>query len=319
MKRRLLYPCSILPPILLFSCIQQSINVYIYSCLYKNDHKGDDSALKAWDLKFEKFSSRILCELASASYHFDIQPLVDQTCRAIAKVMSASDTAHELRETFGLDDCSDSECSCDIELRATFGNLDLDIMRQNNGNHSDDEEHYFHQENRMTTTDADGNLVSKIEEPSVDELEAFINGTPKEEKNKLSSKKRKKKAKKKLKAEAENAENDIPSTVTTVNAPEDVINSTRSSNSSNMSQTEIQGSVILNGSSLSKGSGDTDMAERIRLANEDYSSVFDESQFDDDDMDPELDAFKATLEMAHAESVHCQRIPMEPSLGSKKT
>ena len=47
-----------------------------------------------------------------ASYHFDIQALVDQTCRSIAQGMSASDTACELRETFGLDDCSDGECNC---------------------------------------------------------------------------------------------------------------------------------------------------------------------------------------------------------------
>ena len=94
-------------------------------------HKaGESCAIRKWNSKYRNFDSRLLCELASvsaivafvtglteqlchkASYHFDIQPLVDQTCRSIAQVMSASDTAHELRETFGLDDCSDGECNC---------------------------------------------------------------------------------------------------------------------------------------------------------------------------------------------------------------
>lgn len=68
---------------------------------------GDNSAIQRWNAQYGEFCSKLLCELASAAYHLDIQSLVDQTCRSIALLMSASDTASELKERFELDSYDD--------------------------------------------------------------------------------------------------------------------------------------------------------------------------------------------------------------------
>jgi S-phase kinase-associated protein 1 len=57
--------------------------------------------LKVWDEKFVRLEPGELCELASAAYHLEIKPLVDLTCKAIAKLLKGKPPA-EIRRTFNI-------------------------------------------------------------------------------------------------------------------------------------------------------------------------------------------------------------------------
>jgi len=54
---------------------------------------------KVWNSKFVEVEQSVLCDLASASYYLDIEPLVNLTSRAIATQVSGKST-NEIRETF---------------------------------------------------------------------------------------------------------------------------------------------------------------------------------------------------------------------------
>jgi len=57
--------------------------------------------LAAWDEKFVRLEPGELCELASAAYHLEIRPLVDLTCKAIAKLLKGKSPS-EIRRTFNI-------------------------------------------------------------------------------------------------------------------------------------------------------------------------------------------------------------------------
>jgi len=56
---------------------------------------------KAWNEKFVRLEPSELCELASAAYYLEIRPLVDLTCKSIAKLLKGKSPA-EIRKTFNI-------------------------------------------------------------------------------------------------------------------------------------------------------------------------------------------------------------------------
>jgi len=56
---------------------------------------------KAWGDKFVRLEPAELCELASAAYYLEIRPLVDLTCKSIAKLLKGKSPA-EIRRTFNI-------------------------------------------------------------------------------------------------------------------------------------------------------------------------------------------------------------------------
>lgn len=57
--------------------------------------------VNVWNEKFVRLEPAELCELASAAYHLDIKPLVDLTCKAIAKLLKGK-SPPEIRRTFNI-------------------------------------------------------------------------------------------------------------------------------------------------------------------------------------------------------------------------
>ncbi|RLN49943.1 hypothetical protein BBJ29_001695 [Phytophthora kernoviae] len=128
------------------------------SCLYKQQVDRVDTAMHDWEEEFVSLESKELCDLAKVASNLDIQPLVDLTCRSIAQIMSATSEADELRKKFGLEDPPAVECSC--ELRSDMAGFDFDMF--NSLDHDLSTEEY--------------ELV-EFDQPSVDELVSFINGS----------------------------------------------------------------------------------------------------------------------------------------------
>lgn len=128
------------------------------SCLYKQQVDRVETAMLDWEDKFVRLESKELCDLAKVASNLDIQPLVDLTCRSIAQIMSATSEADELRKKFGLKEPHEVECSC--ELRSDMAGFDFDVF--NTLDHDISTEKY--------------ELV-EFDQPSVDELVSFINGS----------------------------------------------------------------------------------------------------------------------------------------------
>jgi len=70
---------------------------------YHRDSVGlSDKEKRRWDEDFVKLDSPELCELASAAFHLGVSPLVDLTCKAIAKMMQGR-SPEEIRQVFHIE------------------------------------------------------------------------------------------------------------------------------------------------------------------------------------------------------------------------
>lgn len=138
------------------------------------------TSILQWDEKFIRLEPSELCELASAAYYLEIRPLVDLTCRAIAKLLKGKSPA-EIRRTFNiLYDFSPGDDVPPPTIR--------DKLRTK-----------LHYKDKQKSKNKDS-LPSSQDNRSLDELVSFIN----QENNSLpkhlvSSKKTKSKKKSKLK------------------------------------------------------------------------------------------------------------------------
>ena len=254
----------------------------------------------------------------------------------IANIMSSSDSPNDLRETFGLDDCSDAECNCVVtELRATLAGFDLDMLGHL-GNHSDeegdeeDDEEDDEDDEDERITYLDDEPYEAANEISVDDLLRYINGPSKtldhgsQKSNhgpapapsssssistmpdnvatvKPTKKKKKKKSKKKKNTKMEEPSSEPITFEPCQNAsPRTSRNPSSSSTAADLAESE------------------KDFTEKLRLAKLNPSMVFDESQFEDDDSE-EVESFRQALEDAHKMTSTSERkkialpVPFAPS------
>ncbi|OWZ24372.1 hypothetical protein PHMEG_000607 [Phytophthora megakarya] len=268
------------------------------SCLYKQQVDRVETAMMDWEDEFVGLESKELCDLAKVASNLDIQPLVDLTCRSIAQIMSATSEADELRKKFGLEDPPDVECSC--ELRSDMAGFDFDMF--NSLDHDLSTEEY--------------ELV-EFDQPSVDELVSFINGsgnnpnaTPSQiqqqpttstKKNchlhgenssdpgdsvngsTTSSKKKRKKRKKKKSPPTSHKQSQESSSSDEKEEPDPTPTKSLSSRSAKNTKPQT-------------------LEEKVRLARQNPSAVFNESQFEDDDdedMAKVIKMFELNLESAY--------------------
>nr|CCA20958.1 conserved hypothetical protein [Albugo laibachii Nc14] len=115
--------------------------LYYCRCLYQAQIEGHDAALHLWKQEFFGLDSKTLCDLAKIASQLDIQPLIDDTCSAIAQIMSTTGAADEIREKFAL-----GELPADADQ--LFG---LDVIARDSE-------------------------IEQSDQPSIEELLEFING-----------------------------------------------------------------------------------------------------------------------------------------------
>ena len=84
---------------------------------------------RAFDKKFAKVDRATMCELASAAYYMEVEPLIDLTCKAIASSIDWS-SPEAIRDAFGLpDDLTEEEklepiaCDADDLRTRQYNNL----------------------------------------------------------------------------------------------------------------------------------------------------------------------------------------------------
>ncbi|KAL4128230.1 hypothetical protein PRIC2_007223 [Phytophthora ramorum] len=291
------------------------------SCLYKQQVDRVETAMLDWEDEFVGLESKELCDLAKVASNLDIQPLVDLTCRSIAQIMSATSEADELRKKFGLEDPPAVECSC--ELRSDMAGFDFDMF--NSLDHDLSTEEY--------------ELV-EFDQPSVDELVSFINGsgtnpnaTPNQTQQQqvtaakknchlhgenssdpgdsntgsaTSSKKKRKKRKKKKSPPSSRQTIVLANAKSTSTVEESATGSDKHTQESSSSDEEKeepdpQPTKLLS-SRNGKSTKPQTLEEKVRLARQNPSAVFKESQFEDDDdedMAKVIKMFELNLESAY--------------------
>jgi len=275
-----------------------------------------EAAMLEWEEEFVGLESKALCDLAKVASNLDIQPLVDLTCRSIAQIMSATSEADELRKKFGLEDPPDVECSC--ELRSDMAGFDFDMF--NSLDHDISTEEY--------------ELV-EFDQPSVDELVSFINGSgdnpgeqqqaaagtkkhssqhgenssdPGDSTNGTPSKKKRKKRKKKKSPPSsrqaiDQADTKAAAAVEGSTAGPDKRTRASSSSDEEKEKPDREEKKAPSSRSAKNGRPQT-LEEKVRLARQNPSAVFKESQFEDDDdedMAKVIKMFELNLESAYRE------------------
>ncbi|KAG6970490.1 hypothetical protein JG687_00002583, partial [Phytophthora cactorum] len=285
------------------------------SCLYKQQVDRVETAMLDWEDEFVSLESKDLCDLAKVASNLDIQPLVDLTCRSIAQIMSATSEADELRKKFGLEDPPDVECSC--ELRSDMAGFDFDMF--NTLDHDLSTEEY--------------ELV-EFDQPSVDELVSFINGSgsnpnatsnpiqqqattkmscylhgetasdPGDSNNGSTSgkKKRKKRKKKKTPPSSRESSDQVDTKPSTAVEKISTESDKQNSESSSDEKEEPDPTPTKLCSSRNGKSKPQTLEEKVRLARQNPSAVFKESQFEDDDdedMAKVIKMFELNLESAY--------------------
>ncbi|GKU89301.1 hypothetical protein SLEP1_g3456 [Rubroshorea leprosula] len=122
---------------------------------------------KTFDEKFIRMSTQRLCELTSAAYSLKLKPLVDLTCRALARIIEGK-TPEEVRETFHIpDDLTEEE-----KLEPIRNITDDPHIRRLN-------RLYAKKRQELKERDKPRNTRVKeehVDERSVDDLLLFING-----------------------------------------------------------------------------------------------------------------------------------------------
>uniref|UniRef100_A0AAV1UVE3 Uncharacterized protein n=1 Tax=Peronospora matthiolae TaxID=2874970 RepID=A0AAV1UVE3_9STRA len=288
------------------------------NCLYSQQVDRVETAMMEWEDEFVRLESKELCDLAKIASNLDIQPLVDLTCRSIAQIMSATSEADELRKKFGLEDPPDVDCSCD--LRSDMAGFDFDMF--DSLDHDLSTEEY--------------ELV-EFDQPSVDELVSFINGSDSHPKTTpiavqqrqavgVASKnchlhgenssdrgdsnsgsttfsKKKRKKRKKKKSPPASLHSDTKAEFAIESGAQESDTHFQESCSSD-DETEQPGLTLVRRVSLrdENSFNSQTLEEKVRLARQDPSAVFKESQFEDDDdedMAKVIKMFEINLESAY--------------------
>ncbi|RLN88482.1 hypothetical protein BBJ28_00024490 [Nothophytophthora sp. Chile5] len=303
----------------IFDVPSESVELALFycRCLYKQQVDRLETAMHDWEERFFELDSKTLCDLAKVASNLDIQPLVDLTCRSIAQIMSATEAADELRQKFGLEDPPAVECSC--ELRSDMAGFDFDMF--NSLDHDLSTEEY--------------ELV-EFDQPSVDELVSFINGSgsnPHAASQQQPAaknchvhgenwsdpgdsnaggaavgqkKKRKKRKKKKSPPTSRQTSDQVDATSST--AAEELEKGPKAVSGSDSEDDVDETRQEASPPRSREGREETktqDLEEKMRLASQNPSAVFQESLFEDEEdeeIDEQIESFRLALESAHLDS-----------------
>ncbi|GKV31171.1 hypothetical protein SLEP1_g39894 [Rubroshorea leprosula] len=153
---------------------------------------------KTYDERFIRMDTQRLCELTSAAYSLKFKPLVDLTCRALARIIEGK-TSEEIRDTFHLaDDLTEEE-----KLEPLRNITDDPRIRRLNR---------LYAKKRKELKERDkpkDNWVEEehVDERSVDDLLSFINGGGKDTKGVRTMKNKKKNRRRKEQAKDSTSSN----------------------------------------------------------------------------------------------------------------
>ena len=299
-------------------CVSLTFSLCVFSCLYNQQVDRVETAMIEWEDEFVRLESKELCDLAKVASNLDIQPLVDLTCRSIAQIMSATSEADELRKKFGLEDPPDVDCSCD--LRSDMAGFDFDMF--DSLDHDLSTEEY--------------ELV-EFDQPSVDELVSFINGSGSNPKTtptavqqrqtvgvasnnchlhgdnfldrgdldsgSITSGKKKRKKRKKKKSPPASLHSDTKTEFAIGSGVNESDTHFQESCSTDDETEQPDLTLVSPVSSLDGNSFNLQtLEEKVRLARQNPSAVFKESQFEDDDdedMAKVIKMFEINLESAY--------------------
>ncbi|GLT40082.1 hypothetical protein SLA2020_142400 [Shorea laevis] len=146
---------------------------------------------KTFDEKFIRMSTQRLCELTSAAYSLKLKPLVDLTCRALARIIEGK-TPEEVRETFHIpDDLTEEE-----KLEPIRNITDDPHIRRLNRLYAKKRQELKERDKPRNT----GVKEEHVDERSVDDLLLFINGGKADSKGVRTTKNKKKNRRRKEKA-----------------------------------------------------------------------------------------------------------------------
>ncbi|KAJ4871558.1 SKP1-like protein 20 [Raphanus sativus] len=174
--------------------LPQQVNQAVFSLIldYCRFHKvpgRSNKERKSYDQKFIRMDSKMLRELASAADSLQLKPLVDLTCRTLARTIEGK-PLEEIREILNLpDDLTEEE---KLEpLKNTMDDPGIRLLNRLNAKKRKE----LKERERLKNVEVEEHAVER----SVDDLISFINGgDPKVVKTSKGKKKNKKKKNKKI-------------------------------------------------------------------------------------------------------------------------
>ncbi|CCI40945.1 unnamed protein product [Albugo candida] len=133
--------------------------LYYCSCLYQAQIEGHDDALLLWKQEFYGLDSKTLCDLAKIASQLEIQPLIDDTCRAITQIMSTTGASDKIRQEFELDNLTtETDQLFGLDIAGVDSQLEqvdqpsIDDIRVVNSNEHRREEEKKKRKNRAKTS-----------------------------------------------------------------------------------------------------------------------------------------------------------------------
>jgi len=116
-------------PVLLPNVSAHALNGILEYCQFHTAPGRSAKESRAFDKKFARVDRATMCELASAAYYMELEPLIDLTCKAIASSIDWS-SPEAIRDAFGLpDDLTEEEklepiaCDADDLRTRQYNNL----------------------------------------------------------------------------------------------------------------------------------------------------------------------------------------------------
>ncbi|OIV89114.1 hypothetical protein TanjilG_26968 [Lupinus angustifolius] len=238
-------------------CLPQQVNPAMLSivldyCRFHQLPGRSNKERKSYDEKLIRMDTNRLCELTSAADSLKLRPLVDLTSRALARIIEGK-TPEEIRDIFHIpDDLTEEE-----KLEPLKNITDDPRIRLLNRLYAKKRKELKERE-KLKNVDAE----ERVDERSVDDLLSFINGKESDRQGNKTSKNKKKNRRKKG----------------------------QQKNSSPKDASELNKEVGVNGPNTRPASSEAVIIGQT--SNLDYTgngTFIDNLEFDDDDIDDEID------------------------------
>ncbi|XP_031114083.1 SKP1-like protein 21 isoform X1 [Ipomoea triloba] len=256
------YPIS-LPPTVNLAMLSMILDY----CHFHQVPGRSNKERKSFDEKFIRMDIKRLCELTSAADSLELKPLVDLTSRALARMIEGK-TPEEIRDIFHLpDDLTEEE-----KLEPLKNTMDDPRIRLLNRLYARKRKELKERE-RLKNVEVEG---EQVDQRSVDDLLSFINGANGDSKGVRTSKNRRKNRRRK--DQQKNAPLNGSSTSDTTSS---LINSTDPN--LELNRTSLDHDATVN------GHFDPKPDKTLNLTQFEGSSFVPEEEFDDGDLDDEID------------------------------
>ncbi|KAI3449199.1 hypothetical protein Pfo_005864 [Paulownia fortunei] len=248
-------PSRVIPPML---------SLILDYCRFHQVPGRSNKERKSFDEKFVRMGTKGLCELTSAADSLQLKPLVDLTSRALARVIEGK-SPEEIREIFHLpDDLTEEE-----KLEPIKNTMDDPRIRLLNRLYARKRKELNERE-RLKNIEVE---EDHADERSVDDLLSFINGGNEDSKATRTSKHKKKNRKRK------DHHKTAPSNCTSIS------NSTSSSSNAESNELDyVRSNPMFHGNLLPNLCNAT-----MLLGIKDDRISPDEDEFDDSDLDDDID------------------------------